>query len=685
MNRAALQRSAVRRLQNTLTGCIRLEELNRIVVEEAMQLTDAAGVALCLLDKDRSHLDFVAVGGQNAGQIHGLRIRVSDSISDAVLKSGKPVLLDTRQLAETGDLFASVERGERQPGRSSACETSSTFQTLNSAAIVPLLENGRTIGSIVAQNKGKSGAPTQFDQEDLDSLEMLAVFAVLGHTAARSATLAAEQARELSVLYDATQTVSGNLNMQQVLESVLTALCSHVEYHSAVLFLLNDEQSHLFIAAERGLSEDEREIQLAVDSALCSQALTTGQSRLISDTDTVEEFIDLSDRARALSAMIAPVKSRNEIHGLLLVTSLQRRAYRDADMRLASAVGMQAGVAIENAWLYEEAQRQAEQATALYDLSQRVNATLNVDSVLEFVAESVINLLNVDKFALMLVDEKTERLIPRLSRGIEIEDFANYHAGIGEGIAGWVYEWQTPQAVANITADPRDRSASLEAFGVASVLCVPMHVGDEVIGVLMAMTSRRRLFTVGEMELLYTISNQAAVATYNALQYRLARARSHEMSRYFRRIAHALGSSFDGNLPQVIADLAIEIMRANRCAIYSCEGDIVQLRAASRFSSSAPPESSIALGQGLAGWVARRGQSLMLADMQEDTRAQGNAGVHRDHRTAYLGVPLKTGRRTIGVIEIYAQGPREFTREEVQLLSTFARRARLAERMLDNT
>src|SRR5205814_1157185 len=99
---------------------------------------------------------------------------------------------------------------------------------------------------------------------------------------------------------------------------------------------------------------------------------------------------------------------------------------------------------------------------------------------------------------------------------------------IGEGIPGWVYEWQTPQAVANIGADPRDRHASLERFGVSSVLCVPMHVGDDVIGVLMGMTSWRRLFTVGEMELLYTISNQAAVAIFNALQYKLARARSHE-------------------------------------------------------------------------------------------------------------------------------------------------------------
>ena len=66
---------------------------------------------------------------------------------------------------------------------------------------------------------------------------------------------------------------------------------------------------------------------------------------------------------------------------------------------------MQAGIAIENAWLYEDAQRQAEEAAALYDLSQHVNATLHLDRVLNFVADSVLNLLKVDKFALLLYDK----------------------------------------------------------------------------------------------------------------------------------------------------------------------------------------------------------------------------------------------------------------------------------------
>src|SRR5262249_13024408 len=137
-------------------------------------------------------------------------------------------------------------------------------------------------------------------------------------------TTAREQARELAVLYDAARTVASSLNVQEVMDSVLNALCTHLEHHLAVLFLLNDERTHLFIAAQRGLTDEEREIQLSVETGLHARVLDSGQPRLVSDTDQAPDFEDISERARALSAMIAPIRSRDETHGILVVTSLQR-------------------------------------------------------------------------------------------------------------------------------------------------------------------------------------------------------------------------------------------------------------------------------------------------------------------------------------------------------------------------
>ncbi|CAA9586077.1 MAG: hypothetical protein AVDCRST_MAG88-3957, partial [uncultured Thermomicrobiales bacterium] len=80
-------------------------------------------------------------------------------------------------------------------------------------------------------------------------------------------------------------------------------------------------------------------------------------------------------------------------------------------------------------------------------------------------------------------------------------------------------EFETPTAVQDVAADHRNASAPLHTEGVVSMTCMPLQVGAATIGVLCAMSSRRRLFTVAEMELLYTIANQAAIAIENARIY----------------------------------------------------------------------------------------------------------------------------------------------------------------------
>ncbi len=690
MSRAAQQRAAIRRLTEALAKAGPVDEVQQIVVDEARRLTNASSSALCLLAEGRDLLDFVAVAGENAEQIVGLRIRLGDSLSETVIESGAPLHLDTRNPAETGSLFTGIEEETialRTPtlARNRSLSEIESQTGTHSAIVVPLCRGGRTIGTLSALNKiGEiDGADSPaFDADDLETLQMLAEIASASRTLTDTAHTSREQARELAVLYDAAHTIAGSLDVQSVLDSVLQAICTHLEYHTAVLLLLNDERTHLFIAAERGLNTDEREIQFAVQTGLSASVLDTGLPRLISDTDEEPDFINPSERAHSLSAMLAPLRSRDETHGLIMVTSLQRNAYQPDDLKLLAAVSLQAGIAIENAWLYEDAQRQAEEAAALYDLSQHVNATLHLDRVLDFVADSVTTLLKVDKFALLLYDKRTERLVPRLTRSLDPLAFPPDKGRIGEGIAGWVYEWQTPQAVADVAADARNRTAPLDQAGVASTLCVPMHVGEDVIGIIHAMSSKRRLFTVAEMELLYTIANQAAVAIFNAMLYQDARAKALEMRRYFRRIAHALGSSLDEqDLPQLLADLSVEIIRADRCAIYRIEGDSLHLQATSHFRTLAPPDAIVPLGSGLSGWVARRGQSLILTDLATDPRSSYHHWLQRERLTSYLAVPLKAGRRTVGVVEIYTQEPREFTREEVQLLAMFTRRARIAEKI----
>ncbi|MCX6378591.1 MAG: GAF domain-containing protein [Armatimonadetes bacterium] len=687
MSRGAPLRAAIHRLTEAVQLLTPARDVCQMVVEEARRLTSASRAGLCLFTVERDMLDYVAVAGENALDIVGLRIKVADSLSEPVIKTGQPLLLDRRTPLETGDLFAPLEAGNAAYKPAPRWTSSEAQSGPRSAAVVPVMSAGRTIGTLSALNKvdstsGLSPFPA-FDQEDIDNLALLTEFVSLSQKVETTARTAYEQGRELTVLYQATQTVSSSLSVQKVMEEVLEAICAHLEHHSAVFFLLNDDHTHLFIAAERGLSSSESEVQLSVDSGIHAQALQSGQPMLIEDTDACEDFVDISERTRALSVMYAPIRSREESHGLLIVTSFQRNAYHSDDLKLLSAAALQAGIAIENAWLYEDAQHQAEEANALYELSQHVNESLQVENVLNFVADSTLELLKADKFALLLRDPKTDRLVPQITRNLDpVLAFGTEGHAIGEGIGGWVFEWQTPQAIADVSADRRNQSAPIHQAGVASTLCVPMHVGEEVIGVIHAMSEHRRLFTVSEMGLLYTIANQSAVAVANALLFEQTREQSQEMKTYFKRVANAIGKALThGNLPQILADISLELMRGDRCTIYQCEAETLKLVASSQCRATAMPDTKMGLGAGLAGWVAKRGQNLTIVELERDARAEIHGWIKKENLSSYLGIPIKSGRRTVGVLEVYTHEPREFSKEEVNLLASFTRRVRVADQL----
>ena len=684
MTRALMVSAAIRRLNAAMLQGASDQEIRKIVVEEALSLTGAATAALGYVSSTGDALDFVSAVGENAKQVLGLKIRISESLSERVIRTGQPALIDARAEPETGSLFA--ELATSSPVPPPAIENRSLPRT---AAVAPIFRNGKTIGTLSALNKQgepETGSPySSFDAEDLDALLMLAEQVELTSQWNGARLAVRDQDRELAALYEISQTVAGSLNLQQAMESVLGAISARLENHSATILLLNDEKTHLFIVADRGLNDEERETQLSVSEGVQARALSTGLSLMIADTEDEPDFADFSERAHARSAIYVPIRSREETYGLIVVTSMQRNAYAPNDLRLLEAVSQQAGIAIENSYLYEDAQRRADQAQSLYNLSARLSETLQIERVMEHVAENAMEMLNADRFALLMHSASKNRLVPRVSRTRRGDDPAFAEAvqpSSGEGIAGWVFEYLTPASVTDIVADSRNRSCPVDGFDVASTLCVPMQVNEEAIGVMQVFSEKRRLFTVPEMELLYTIANLASGAVANALLYEESRSSARELRRYFRRIATTLGDSLEkGNLPQLMLKLTVEALQATRGAIYRIEDDVLKLVADTGYRASLPALNDIPMGEGVAGWIAKRGQSVAAVDVTIDARATSQSTPSKTKPTGYLGAPLKLGRQTVGVIELYTDEPREFTRDEIRLLSSFVRRSQVAERI----
>ncbi len=222
-------------------------------------------------------------------------------------------------------------------------------------------------------------------------------------------------------------------------------------------------------------------------------------------------------------------------------------------------------------------------------------------------------------------------------------------------------------------------TALLEEHGLSAHHCVPLYAGSQVLGVL-NLVWRSPPQTPPNPDLLLAIGQQVGIALHNAQLY--AAARQVNRLRILNAIASAAISSLD--LDIVLREALVLI-----CEALDAEEGSILLRdedtGALVFAQTLSPAEGLVLGQriapgqGIAGWVAERGESLRVNDVQEESR--WFAGV--DEATGFvtrslLCVPLIYRDQVTGVLEVVNKRAGRFSDEDLHLLEAAAASAAAA-------
>ena len=153
----------------------------------------------------------------------------------------------------------------------------------------------------------------------------------------------------------------------------------------------------------------------------------------------------------------------------------------------------------------------------LAGIGQVVNSTLELDSVLQIVMDTIVRLTRAERGFLMLRDEQN-KLTTRIARNWEQESINPNEFAISRTIMEKVVETGEPVLSTNAVEDPRfGGQESVIAYNLRSILCVPLKVKNELIGLIYADNRiRSGIFSENERDLLTAFANQAAVAIENA-------------------------------------------------------------------------------------------------------------------------------------------------------------------------
>ncbi|MFQ6101304.1 MAG: GAF domain-containing protein [Anaerolineae bacterium] len=345
----------------------------------------------------------------------------------------------------------------------------------------------------------------------------------------------------------------------------------------------------------------------------------------------------------------------------------------------------------------EEALAQrAAQLALLNDIGGKIAAVLELGSVLDRAARLVQENFGYHHVALFALDRERGELLMKARAG----DFAHlfppdHHLKLGQGMVGWVGRHGKTLLANDVDAEPRFVNLYPDAIPTRSELSVPIRVGGEVVGVLDVQSPQLNAFSGNDVTVMETLADQIAVAIENARLYRAveqelaerkqaeeALARHNRELALLNRASQAFSSTLD--LDQVLATVLEEVCRLLNAAASSVWlTDSVTGELACRQATG--PQSKIVRGwrltpgEGIAGWVVRSGESLVVPDVQADERyfkgvdEQIGLGLR-----SMLAVPLRAKQDVVGVLEVMDTETSRFDTGDLALVESLATTAVIA-------
>jgi diguanylate cyclase (GGDEF)-like protein len=161
----------------------------------------------------------------------------------------------------------------------------------------------------------------------------------------------------------------------------------------------------------------------------------------------------------------------------------------------------------------------------LYDASQAVLSTFDLDQVLERILTITRDYFCVRNVSIFLLEKETQTLVARCHVGFK-ETPRNVRIPVGSGITGAAVEQKRPIYSADISNDPNYITSGMSH---GSELAIPLIVKDEVLGVLDCQSERTNGFNADAIDLLTIFSTQASQALQNARLHSLERSRARQL------------------------------------------------------------------------------------------------------------------------------------------------------------
>lgn len=389
---------------------------------------------------------------------------------------------------------------------------------------------------------------------------------------------------------------------------------------------------------------------------------------------------------------IFPIKTRFKVWGVLVCGGQTPRQLNGGELDLMNAICHQIAMAVENDALLNRIGAKGKEIAALYSIAGIASEFLDVNAVLKKVLYKLLQIFQFDAARIYVRDRVGGDLRLVAQEGFAEEPSLPPSFRFAEGPVGHAFQTGETLIFEDLQEDAGShrltREDNILRAGFRGAVFVPIRVRGENLGVLNLLSRAVHPFPPSDIQLLNSIAYHLGIAVGNATLLSQLKKKTSELEKanqelrgreQVQELLKELGQdmiSLDiSDLLRKLTERVRQFLGTDIADVRLFEGEGWHLRALSGVEPERIPLpwSQSTSTRRRSVWIREHRKPLRVSDItQGEMKSSGHvlesAGIR-----GYLGVPIQArGGEVLGILRALSREPREFTREEVDLLMQLA-------------